>query len=162
MAVELVRDLERDAAHAPITTDAVAHAKEALERAVRLRGTGDEAHARVADALAREWAQSARDLVRATEAEAAAVELRRKAVDAQARVERARALVEEAIARVGRVTAELDEATRNGLKGRSAVEVHEADSSDHKHGAPAGPARRGQRADEKERSPQPPASGERP
>jgi hypothetical protein len=111
-ATSLVAQLEQDAQHGPIIAVAVAHAKDALERAVRLRRAGDEWHAKAADALAREWVETARDLVRAVDAEASAVDLRRKAVDAQGRVERARALVEEAIARVGRLTAQLEEAGR--------------------------------------------------
>jgi hypothetical protein len=121
----MVLDVEKDAAHAAIASTAVAHANEALERALRFRQAGDEAHARAADGLAREWGETARDIVRTASAEEAATEVRRKAVDAQARVERTRALVEEAIARVGRLTAELDEARRPPNKEHAAVQVHD-------------------------------------
>jgi hypothetical protein len=124
-ATTLVRQLESDSAHAAVTSSALAHAREALERAVRLRGAGDEAHAKAADGLAREWAETARDLTRAVDTEATAADVRRKAVDAQARVERARALVEAAISHVGRLTAELEAAGRSRPADRTAVEVHE-------------------------------------
>jgi hypothetical protein len=136
----LVRDLEQDAAHSAVTADATAHARESLERAVRLRGAGDEVHAREADALAREWAETGRDLVRAAVAEQAATDLLRKAVEGQARVERARALVEESIARVGRLTAQLEEAGKS--KDHASLEPHEADSVDHKHGGAGAPSPR--------------------
>jgi hypothetical protein len=123
-AVALVQRLAEDSAHAPITSAAIAQAKEALERATRLRGAGDEVHAKAADGLAREWAETGDDLVRAVEAEERATDLRRKAVDARARLERTRALVEEGIARLGRLRAELEEARRAPAKDRTAVEMH--------------------------------------
>jgi hypothetical protein len=126
-ATAIAQELELDPVRAPITAAVVARAKEALERATRLRGAGDEAHAKAADGLAREWAETARDLARAADAEAQASDSRRKAVDAQARLVRARALVEEGIARVGRLRAQLDEASRAAPKDRTAVETHGGD-----------------------------------
>jgi hypothetical protein len=111
-ASALVLSLERDASRAPVLGAALGHAKDALERAGRLRSAGDEAHAKAADGLAREWAETARDLARAADAERQAAEIRRKAVDAQAQLERSRALVEEAIARAGRLRSELEAASR--------------------------------------------------
>src|SRR5271166_365523 len=99
-AAAIVAQLEHDPPHAPVTAEALQKAKDALERATRLRAAGDEAHAKAADGLALEWAQSGRDLARAADAEATAAELRRKAVDAQALLERTRAQVEEGIAHV--------------------------------------------------------------
>jgi len=127
-ASALVQELQRDAAHAAITAETLAKAGNALERAVRFRSAGDEVHAKAADGLALEWAETARDLVRAVDAETNAADLRRRAVDAQARVERSRALVEEAIARSGRLTAELEAAGRPS-KERTAVEAHDAPRS---------------------------------
>jgi len=124
VADAIVRQLEADAAHRPATAEALQRSKQALERGTRLRAAGDEAHAKAADGLAREWAETARDLVRAVDAEAAASESRRKAVEAQAALERAKAQVEEAIARVGRLKAELADASPGG-KDRVAVEVHD-------------------------------------
>jgi hypothetical protein len=132
-AAEIVKQLESNPARAALAADALVHAKEALERATRLRSAGDEPHAKAADGLAREWAEDARDIARAAETEAAAAEARRKAVDAQAQVERTRALVEEGIARIGRLTAELSQvehpaqsgaAHAGASAGKRAVEVH--------------------------------------
>jgi hypothetical protein len=129
-AVALVAQLEHDTAHAAVTAEAVGHAKDALERATRLRTAGDEAHAKAADGLALEWAQVARDLAKAADAEASAADLRRKAVEAQAQLERARAQVEEGIAHVGRLRAELTEAEKAPKIERTAVEMHEGDKDD--------------------------------
>jgi hypothetical protein len=126
-AQALVQQLEQDAGHAVVTADAVAGAKGALERATRLRAAGDEAHAKAADGLALEWAQTGRDLAKAADAEATATELRKKAVDAQALLERTRAQVEEGIAHVGRLRTQLQEAEKAGKVDRAAVEVHEGD-----------------------------------
>jgi len=126
-AEALVQQLEQDAGHTVVTADAVASAKGALERATRLRAAGDEAHAKAADGLALEWAQTGRDLAKAADAEATATELRRKAVDAQAQLERTRAQVEEGIAHVGRLRTQLQEAEKAGKVDRVAVEVHEGD-----------------------------------
>jgi cell division protein FtsN len=139
----MVAELDRDAAHRSLTAEPTEHAKQALERAVRFRALGDEAHARAADGAAREWAETARDLVRAADAETKAVELRRNAVDEQAQIERLRALVDEGIARIGRLRAELDEAERaareDSKSDRHAVEVHEGDPKPAKKSPKAAP-----------------------
>jgi hypothetical protein len=75
--------------------------------------------------LAREWAETARDVGRAVDAEARAVERRRSAVESQAQLERTRALVEEGIAHVGRLRSELDKVQTSGKGPRTAVEVHD-------------------------------------
>jgi hypothetical protein len=116
-ASAIVLKLEQEGRDTSIIATAVGRAKEALQRAAQLRRAGDEAHAKASDGLAREWAETARDLARAADAERTASELRRKAVDAQARLERSRALVEEAIARAGRLRAELEAASRPSTKG---------------------------------------------
>jgi hypothetical protein len=152
-AAEIVKQLESSPARAAVAAEALGRAKEALERATRLRSAGDEPHAKAADGLAREWAEDARDIARAAEAEAAAADARRKAVDAQAQVERTRALVEEGIARIGRLTAELNRVERTaqpaGARGSSAgaakraVEVHAAEAASSppaKNKAPTGAA----------------------
>jgi hypothetical protein len=125
-ASALVLELGQNPAHASIAATAIANAKDALERALRLRAVGDEVHAKAADGLAREWADTARDLARAADAERAAWDARRKAEDAKVRLERARAHVEEGIARVGRMRSELDEAGR-APSDRTAVEPHGPD-----------------------------------
>ena len=139
-AAALLLQIEQDAVHRPTTADAAAHGREALERAGRLRGAGDEAHAKAADGLALEWAETARDLVRAADLETAGMNLRRKAVDAQARLERTRTLVEEGIARVGRLGAELDEASRSSSNGRRDGGARGSDSPAASAATKAGPA----------------------
>jgi hypothetical protein len=151
-AAALVGQLEHDAAHAPVTAEAVANAKGALERATRLRTAGDETHAKAADGLALEWAQVGRDLARAADAEASAADARKKAVEAQAQLERTRAQVEEGIAHVGRLQAELGEAESGPKVERTAVEVHAGDkvprkgAAANKHGPPARPKSPGDKA----------------
>jgi hypothetical protein len=126
-AMALVAQLEQDGAHGAATGDAVAKAKDALERAQRMRVAGDEAHAKAADGLALEWAQSGRDLAKAVDAEQSAAGLRRKAVDAQAQLERSRALVEVALQSVGRLQAELDHERVTPHEPRVAVETHDGE-----------------------------------
>jgi hypothetical protein len=128
-AADIVKQLEGDATHQAVTADAVLEAKNALERATRLRVAGDEAHAKAADGLALEWAETGRDVARAADAEGKAADLRQKALDAQAQLERARSLVEEAIASLGRLQAELDQASAHaGQKtDHTAIEVHDGD-----------------------------------
>jgi hypothetical protein len=112
-AESALRDVEasprKDMAGEPITR---AHA--ALERATRMRTAGDEAHARIADGVARKWAEVARDIARAAVVEESAATARRGATDAGAVVERERALLEEAIAQSGRLRAQLDSVDRGG------------------------------------------------
>jgi hypothetical protein len=115
----------------PVTTELLDRARKELDRATRLRGTFDEKRARAADGAAREWAETARDLLRAVEAEGHAGDVRGKALDKQAQVERTRALVDEDIARIGRLKAELEAADKSARKDddpdRHAVEVHEGE-----------------------------------
>jgi hypothetical protein len=86
-------------------------ARRALERAAGARRSGDVRHAELLEGLAREWAEIARDVVRAASVEADAGALEVAAADAGLRAERARALLEESIARRGRAGAELDKLT---------------------------------------------------
>jgi hypothetical protein len=132
VAQGIVDELGRDKAHQAIVAEPVGLAQKALERAVRFHALGDDERARAADGLAREWAETARDLVRAADAEARATEVRRKALEEGVQLERTRALVDEGIARVGRLKAELDEAQRaaggDTKPDRHAVEEHEGDT----------------------------------
>jgi hypothetical protein len=107
-AEAILAPLERDTTHASVTADAVKQARFALERATRFRDANDEPRARLAEGLGLRWAEVARDLVRAADAEQAASDTRFAANDAGARAERERGLLEEAIARQGRLHAELD------------------------------------------------------
>ena len=110
------------AAPSPVTAEALTRTREALEQATRFRAAGDEAHAKAADGLAREWAETARDLALAAAAEKQADDRKRQAMQAQAQLERTRALVEDGIARLGRIHAELAAAPG---KAATAVEVHD-------------------------------------
>jgi hypothetical protein len=132
VAQAIVDELGKDAGHQTLVAEPLDLARRAIERGVRLRALGDEAHAKAADGLAREWAEMARDLVRAAEAETKAADVRRKALDEQVQLERTRALVDEGIARVGRLKAELDEAQRgptgDAKPDRHAVEAHDGEA----------------------------------
>lgn len=91
----------------------VSRSRAALDRAARLRASGDEAHAKLADGVARSWAETARDISRAAVVEESAAGARRSATDAGVVADRERALLEEAIAQSGRLRAQL-EAPREG------------------------------------------------
>ncbi|HEX4446669.1 MAG TPA: hypothetical protein VH044_08035, partial [Polyangiaceae bacterium] len=112
------------ASASPVTADAVDRAKAALEQATRLRAAGDEAHAKAADGLAREWAETARDAALAVAAETLADDSKRQLMQSLAQLQRTRALVEESIARLGRLRAALDAAPGASAH---AVEVHAGD-----------------------------------
>src|SRR5580658_1065328 len=68
-AVALLDALQHDPAHVAVTGDAALHARDALERGTRMRVSGDEVHALLADGLALDWALTARDLERAVDVE---------------------------------------------------------------------------------------------
>jgi tRNA A37 threonylcarbamoyltransferase TsaD len=112
MTEQILGELERDDAKRAITQDLVKRARAATERAAKMRSAGDESHARLADEVAREWAEAARDLARAAEAEAKSAAARNAASDASAQAERERALLEEGIAHNGRLRAEIDQVDR--------------------------------------------------
>ncbi len=99
---------------ASLVRSPVEEAKRALDRAAGARSSGDVRHAELLEGLGREWAEAARDLLRAAAAESDAGALETAAVDAGVRAERARALLEESIARRGRAEAELDKLTADG------------------------------------------------
>jgi hypothetical protein len=92
----------------------VDEAKKALERAAGARRSGDVRHAELLEGLALEWAETARDVIRASAVEADAGALGAAAADAGLKAERARALLEESIARRGRAEAELEKLTADG------------------------------------------------
>lgn len=96
-----------------VVAEMVSRSRGALDRAAKLRASGDEAHARLADGLAKTWAEAARDVVRAVEVEEKAQAARRAATDAGVVADRERALLEEGIAQSGRVRAQLDAVERD-------------------------------------------------
>ncbi|WP_437591293.1 hypothetical protein [Sorangium sp. So ce1000] len=93
---------------AKVVAEPVAQAKRALQRADGARAAGDATNARRLDAVALEWAETARTLLRAAAAEAAAVDAAKSAREVETKLERARALLEETQARRGRAAAELE------------------------------------------------------
>lgn len=97
-----------------VAGELVARSRAALDRAAQLRASGDESHAKLADRLARTWAEAARDVVRAAVVEESGAAARRGATDAGALADRERALLEEAIAQSGRLRAQLDAVERDG------------------------------------------------
>ena len=78
------------------------------------RSSGDEAHAKLADRVARTWAEGARDATRAAIVEESAAAARRGATDAGTQADRERALLEEAIAQSGRLRAQMEAAEHEG------------------------------------------------
>jgi hypothetical protein len=89
-------------------------ARRALERARGARAAGDVRHAELLEGLAREWAETARDVLRAVEVEREASGLESTAADVATRAQRARALLEEDLARRGRAEAELARVSATG------------------------------------------------
>lgn len=102
-----IAEIEKDPHQKELCADPIAKAKEAQERAKRMRATGDEPHAKLADGLALEWTRVAQELVRADALETRAHDSRALAADAGARVERERATLEQQLAENGRLQAEL-------------------------------------------------------
>jgi len=92
----------------------IEEAQRALDRAAGARRSGDSRHAEMLEGLAREWAETARDVVRAAAVEADAGALEVAAADAGVKAERSRALLEESIARRGRAEAELEKLSADG------------------------------------------------
>jgi hypothetical protein len=95
---------------AKVVAEPVRMAREALERARGTRVSGDAAHTRRLEALALEWAETARDVLRAMAAEDAAGAEQKRARELGTEVDRARALLEETQARRGRAAAEAERA----------------------------------------------------
>jgi hypothetical protein len=87
---------------------AYGRAQQALLRADNSRKSGDEPHARLAESLAKSWAEAGRDLEAATDLESKAAQASQGALDAGAQLEREQALLEESMSRVGRLRAQLD------------------------------------------------------
>jgi len=113
--------VEKDPTVTDVTADAVKKSRDALERARRMRAAGDEKHAKLADALALEWALVAQELARTAQAERHTRDVSAAAADAGARADRERTLLEQRLAENGRLSAEAlrleaDAGTRGGAK----------------------------------------------
>jgi hypothetical protein len=96
-------------ASAGLSLRPVGEAKRALERAVGARQAGEVARADLLEGLAREWAETAKDIVRAARAETDASTVEEKTAQATVRAERARTLLEESIALRGEKMARLEQ-----------------------------------------------------
>jgi hypothetical protein len=141
-AQAVLDEISREPEYHGVVADFLERAQDALERGARMRAAGDEAHALEADALARQWAETGRELLRAAKAEARANDLRKKALETQAQVAKTREIVEDVIARTGRLRAQVEAARQDGGAPRVAVEVHAGERAPAARpgGAPANPA----------------------
>ena len=110
-----------------VAQEMVARSRAALDRAQKLRASGDETHAKLAEGAALSWAEAARDVVRATAAEERTADLRRRALDAGASADRERALLEEGIAQTGRLRAQLDQVTKETTAPRTSSAANAPD-----------------------------------
>jgi hypothetical protein len=110
-----------------VVAEPLRHARKALERANGARTAGDTAHARMLDGLALEWAETARDLLRAAAAEKEALATAKKAREIGVQVERARALLEETQARRGRAAADLERAEAEAKEATKRAAAAEAE-----------------------------------
>jgi hypothetical protein len=106
-AKQLIESVESVAAHRQLASEPLGKAKNALERSENARRSQDAAHADMLDALALEWAETARDLTRAAELEKKVSDVQQKGADVEAKTVRAMAIVEAAVARRGRAEEKL-------------------------------------------------------
>lgn len=97
----LIGDVQKSPQGA-VAGEPLGKAKGALARAADARAAGEFARAEMLEALAQEWAETARDLVRVAEVERQASELEKEALDLQTSRVRAQALLEETVARRAR------------------------------------------------------------
>lgn len=124
VAEATLREVEGSPKGKELAKEPLSRAHEALDRAQRLRDVRDEPRAHLCDGLARMWAETARDIVHASETESRAEVARANATDAGAQVERERALLEEGLGQQGRLRAQLEtleHETKHGPDRTSAV-----------------------------------------
>lgn len=132
----ILRDVEA-APGKSLASEMIARTKDAQARAQKLRAGGDEPRARLADGLARTWAESARDLLKAAEAEQKAELARMAANDAGREADRERALLEEAIAQSGRLRAQLEQGRTMNQPAKTSAAANDADGGAGKAKPPA-------------------------
>jgi chromosome segregation ATPase len=89
--------------------------RKALTRADDARAAGDEANARLLEALARDWAETGKDLGRANDAERTVFQNQSELNDADARVARAKAMLETLTQRKARAQAEVEQLAEMAL-----------------------------------------------
>lgn len=107
-----IQELSREASHAALVKEPVRRANEALERAKSMDRAGDASHARLARALAHEWARVALDLIRAAALELKARLAEKNLDELETKTVRGRALLEETAARRGRAQEALEQLER--------------------------------------------------
>jgi hypothetical protein len=125
-AEQILKKLEGlDAKLAAVVAEPVKQARKALERAHGARTAGDTAHARLLDALALEWAQTAETLSRAAKSEEGAATAQKQVQTTATQLERGRTLLEETQARKGRAEAELSRAEAEAKAAEAAAKAAE-------------------------------------
>jgi hypothetical protein len=119
VASGLVETLSKQPGSAALAHEPIDKARHALRRAADARAAGDHLHGAELEALAREWAETGSDLVRAAAAEKKLSQTQRELSETETRLIRARALLEESVARQGRAKQKLEqlEAERAGKAG---------------------------------------------
>lgn len=138
--VKTLAGKKRDASMAKVIAEPLRQARAALERARGARVSGDVRHARMFDAVALEWAETARDLERAAAAEAVASTSAGQAREVGTKVERARTLLSETQARRGHAAAELERLeadAKDRSKSAAGSEQERIDAAKKKAGKPA-------------------------
>jgi hypothetical protein len=108
-AARALQMLEAAPEDAALAKDAVQRAKDALSRAEGARGSGDQVHGAMLEALALEWALSGRELARTAKIERELIELQKRTAELETKAVRAQALVEQTVARRGRAEEKLRE-----------------------------------------------------
>lgn len=106
-AESILSALEADAEAAKVASAEIDKAKQAMARANEARNVRNSQHVEHFEKLARVWAETARDVVKANKLEAEVIALQQKAVDGKATAEKDRVLLEETLSRRGRAEVEL-------------------------------------------------------
>lgn len=104
-----IQELSGDQTHSALVKEPVRRANEALARAKSMDRAGDTSHARLARALAHEWARVAFDLIRAAALEQKARLAEKTLDELETKTVRGRALLEETAARRGRAKEALEQ-----------------------------------------------------
>ncbi|HVU01575.1 MAG TPA: hypothetical protein VHE30_07475 [Polyangiaceae bacterium] len=139
----LVAALSADAAHASVVKGPLDRARSALDRAKGMDRAGDTVHGNILRAVAAEWAEVARDTVRAADAETRAAEAEKALDDLQTKTIRGRALIEETAARRGRAQALLQQLEAERAAPKQPAQKPQAEPAKTKPPKAAGSAPRG-------------------
>jgi hypothetical protein len=136
-AERLVAELASQSDAAEIAKNELNNARRALERAKSARDAKDSLHGEQLERLARVWAETARDSVRASHTETEASALQTQSMEGKAKLERDRVLLEETISRRGRAEVELKRVEQDSADRQR--EVLDRDGKKKKPGAKAKP-----------------------